>query len=190
MRWLFSALVLCAATVLAVTAKRVVGFLGWFASEPTDEPALLAVEPPRADDTLGPAETLPPRAFEPRGAPSVGQPSEVGETPDETSRRARRAPPPNPNRDVPEPTLSPDALGRGSSTGAKRTSPDLADPAAQVEGLAREVAPKLAAEVREHAADMDRNPEVEHELLETLKEQQQILAGKRDTVDSVLEKSR
>ena len=188
MRRLFSALVLCAAIVLAVTAKRVVGFLGWFTSDRTDEPAPVAVEPPRAVDTLGPAETLPPRALEPWGASSVGQPSELGETLDETSRSARRALAPNANRDAPEPTPSRAALGRGSSTGAKSTSPDLADPAAQVEGLAREVAPKLAAEVREQAADMERNPEIEHELLETLKEQQQILAGKRDTVDSVLEK--
>jgi hypothetical protein len=57
---------------------------------------------------------------------------------------------------------------------------------AQVEDFARSMAPKLAREAIEHSTDnAARNPEVEHELLETWKQQQQILAGKRDTIDTV-----
>jgi hypothetical protein len=64
---------------------------------------------------------------------------------------------------------------------------DPGDPGAQVEALAQKVAPALAREALEHSADTaERNADVEHELLETWKEQKQILAGQRTTIDSVL----
>jgi hypothetical protein len=69
---------------------------------------------------------------------------------------------------------------------------DPAGPGARVEDLARGVAPALARDALEHSSDNAvRNPEVERELLETWKEQKQILAGqRRGTVDSVLKDTR
>jgi hypothetical protein len=167
MRWLLATLALCAGIIIvAVTVKRVIDVLSWFAPERAGAPALVPVAPPRAVDTasstLGPAARLPPRADEPWGASSSRLPPDLSETLNETLRSTPRAVPRNPNGDAP--------------------------------GIARDFGHKLAGEAREHAAEsietMQRNPEIEHELLETLKEQQQILAGKRDTVDSVLEKAR
>jgi hypothetical protein len=67
---------------------------------------------------------------------------------------------------------------------------DSAGPGAEVEDLAQKIAPTLAREALEHSADdTSRNADVEHELLETWKEQKQILAGHRTTVDSVLQET-
>jgi hypothetical protein len=57
----------------------------------------------------------------------------------------------------------------------------------EVDDLATKLAPAFAREAVDLSAQKSPvMPEVEHELLETWKEQKQILAGKRDTIDTVL----
>jgi hypothetical protein len=65
------------------------------------------------------------------------------------------------------------------------TKPDLAG--AQVEDLARKVAPALAREALAPSADDGtRNADVERALLETWTQQNQILAGRQGTMDTEL----
>jgi hypothetical protein len=57
----------------------------------------------------------------------------------------------------------------------------------EVDDLATKLAPALAREAVDLSAQKSPvMPEVEHELLETWKEQKQILAGQRGTIDTVL----
>jgi len=164
MRWLLSALALCAAIFVARTAKRVMDVLSWFAPERTEGPALVAPSPPYAGDRTFDS---PPSAA--RSQPSVG--GILG---------------------GPSSTFAPEPQGAfdGAFRAAERARADLASPFAQVEQMAKELAPSLAQELRELAADnVEPNPEVTRELLETYTEQKKVLAGQRDPVDSVLKET-
>ncbi len=78
----------------------------------------------------------------------------------------------------------------GVARASARSSPQLggADPATDVEDLARRMAPALAREATqgEGATESSAAPEVTRELLEIYKEQQEIQSGKRGTIDDVL----
>jgi hypothetical protein len=56
----------------------------------------------------------------------------------------------------------------------------------EVEDLAQKMAPELAREAMDLSPRNQQTFEVEHELLQTWKEQKDTLAGKRDTIDTVL----
>jgi hypothetical protein len=182
MRWaLFTGIGLFALVVIAASVGRVIRVVNLFAPASASESESIVAATPHTDDPVTrsparPAEVVHPASVEVsagidealRVAPANGAQSKRGES---ESRRA-----------LPQAALDQDL--RPVMAGMKLGP---ADPGAQVQDLARKVAPTLASEALDHSAgNVARNAEVEHELLETWKEQKQILAGKRDTVDSVL----
>jgi hypothetical protein len=158
MRWaIFAGVALFALVVIAAAVGRAIRVVHFFAPVPADESESVASAASCAGDSV---------------TRSPAEPSEVA------------------NRAAVEVSADLDeALRNTRATGvpSKRGEAGPADPGAQVEAIAQKVAPTLAREAVEHSADTaERNPEVEHELLETWKEQKQILAGQRTTIDSVL----
>jgi hypothetical protein len=76
---------------------------------------------------------------------------------------------------TPVPAAGPEAMRAPSQRGT------------EVDDLAMQLAPGFARQAVDLSAQKSPvMPEVEHELLETWKEQKQILAGKRETIDTVL----
>lgn len=79
--------------------------------------------------------------------------------------------------------LSSDLRGQGGAM-----TDDEARLGSQIQELAQKMAPVLTNEALDYAADKPPvAAEVERDLLDTWKEQKQILAGQRDTIDSVLQ---
>jgi hypothetical protein len=183
MRWgAFMGIALFALVVIAVSVGRVIRVVNLFAPASAGEPQSIAAAP-FADDPVNRSVGRPSEA------PQLGPPQALSQDLDETLRTARgtrmksKRSEPESLQALPETALDQDL--RPVMAEMQKLNP--ADPAARVEDLARKAAPTLARETLDHSADTTaRNPEVEHELLETLKEQKQILAGKRETVDSVL----
>jgi hypothetical protein len=185
MRWgIFAGIALPALAVIAVAVSRVIQVVSVFAGPSAAEPQSVAPVAPYVDDP--PVTRTPP-------APSVVVNPSAEEVVDKTTTVTTQA-------------LSEDLdkvvhAARAAGTQGKRAVPpqaalnqdlgpvmagmkvDSADLGSQVEGIAQKVAPGLAQEVLTHSADNAvRNADVEHELIESWKEQKQILAGQRDSV--------
>jgi hypothetical protein len=192
MRWaIFMGIALPALLVIAVAIARVVQVVSVFAPVSAAESRTVATAAPYVDD--------PPLTRSPPG-PSIIPNPPVDEAPVSTNAITTPAPPENLGKAT--------QVARATGIPGKRQTPpktaldqdlrpvmegmkDSADLASQVESLAHKVGPELAQEVLTHSADNAvRNADVERELLETLKEQKQILSGQRPTVDTMLKDTR
>jgi hypothetical protein len=174
---IFMGVALFAVVVLAVAVGKMVRVVNLFAPAAADRPESVASAAPFPGGHVpaGRAETVDPVA------------KEVSAGFDEALHSARGTGVLS-KRDGPERGALPrGALDQDERPGTAGMKLDRADPGAQVEDLAQKIAPALAREALDHSGDnAARNADVEHELLETWKEQKQILAGQRTTVDSVL----
>ena len=166
MRWVLMSVALCMAIFVAATARRVMVVMSWFDPERTEDPAPMASMASAAQlevEGEPKSHSLPPPAQPLSSADGIL---------DDLSARTT--------------SDMQDSL-EGTFRAAHRAHEALANPGAQVDQVAKQLAPSLDTEVRQHAADpVDVSPEVTHELLETYEEQKKILAGQRDTIDSVL----
>jgi hypothetical protein len=96
----------------------------------------------------------------------------------------------------PEPTPPPkreerprDRTPRHKTAGGRPVDPQTPADLSSVEALAQQLAPQLSHEASDLSGGQKPQVvlEVEPELLQVLKEQKDILAGKRTTIDSVLQ---
>jgi hypothetical protein len=188
-RWaIFAGIALPALGVIAVAVSRVIQVVSVFSDSSAAEPQSVAPAATYVDDPVTRSPSSPPVIVNPAAEEVFGKTTTGGTTQAlsedlDDALRAARASGTQEKRQVP-PKTGPRQNLRPVMARTKLDSADLGE---QVEGLSQKVAPALAREVLEHSADnAARSPEVEHELLETWKEQKQILAGQRPTVDSVL----
>jgi hypothetical protein len=197
MRWgILTGIALVALLIITAAIGRVIQVVSFFGPASGSGSESLGSAAPYADDPVarpaapGTSETAHPVAEKISADKAVPGTQALPTELDETLRRSAtgatdapsKRPPPEARHGVPG-----GALDQDLRPVIAQMKLDPSDPGAQVEELAQKVAPTLAREAIEHSDDnAARNADVEHELLETLKEQKQILAGQRDTPDSVL----
>ena len=182
---MFAGSAFLALIVIAASVGRVLHVVNLFAPASGGELAVRYASDPAAPSGASTSAVASARADE-VVANTTERTRVLSEGLDDALRSARAAEEPSrPGELQPQRPLTLATLDENVGLATAGTRRDSAG--AQVEDLARKVAPSLAREALAPSADHPtRNADVEHELLETWTQQKQILAGQQGTMDTEL----